>query len=73
MFKQRALAGDFSSPDYDDGYKPDPEEEKQRQIWSAYLLMAFGGFIFVRSTFEYLRIRRMKSLIEASSSIITSL
>ncbi|KAL2917897.1 Phosphatidylinositol 4-kinase stt4 [Polyrhizophydium stewartii] len=51
---------------YNQGYVPDPAEERQRREWSAFLLLIIGFFVCLRSFAEYIRVRRMRNVIQAT-------
>ncbi|KAI8923892.1 histidinol dehydrogenase-domain-containing protein [Entophlyctis helioformis] len=60
-------SGDLPPAD-NSGYTPDPAEEQQRREWSAFLLLVIGMFVCLRAVAEYVRVRRMRAIIMASSS-----
>jgi hypothetical protein len=56
--------------EYDNGYRPDPEEEKSRREWTAYFIIFMGAFLLLRSNIEFIRLRRMKAAVQGSSSFM---
>ncbi|KAJ3309818.1 hypothetical protein HDV04_005597 [Boothiomyces sp. JEL0838] len=65
--KQKVDENDFPPVEYDNGYQPDPEEEKSRREWSAVFIIFMGLFILLRANIEFFRLRRMRSLVGASA------
>ncbi|KAJ3254683.1 hypothetical protein HK103_007022 [Boothiomyces macroporosus] len=67
LVKQKVDENDFPPVEYDNGYQPDPEEEKSRREWSAVFIIFMGLFILLRANIEFFRLRRMRSLVGASA------
>lgn len=55
--------GEFETPPPgEDGYQPDPEEERSRREWSAMFIIVMGAFLLVKSSIEFIRLKRMQAL-----------
>jgi hypothetical protein len=65
--KKKVDEFDYSDIQYDNGYRPDPEEEKSRREWTAMFILLMGVFILLRSNFEFYRLRRMRNLVGSAT------
>ena len=48
------------------GYRGDLEEEKSRRLWSADFILVFGVLVLFRAVAEYIRLRRMRAMINST-------
>lgn len=63
LLKDRA--GEMMNDPYGDMAYPDPQEEKSRREWSAVFIIVMGVFIFLRALVEFIRLRRMKAMVDS--------
>ncbi|KAJ3000395.1 hypothetical protein HDV02_005755 [Globomyces sp. JEL0801] len=67
LIKTKVDNDEFPPVEYENGYRPDPEEEKSRREWSAVFIIAMGVFVIIRSNVEFFRLVRMKALIGSTA------
>ena len=70
MLKQKLDGMDFNDVELENGYRPDPEEEKSRRLWTAMFIIIVGVFLVLRANLEFFRLRRMRSLVGTGAPII---
>ena len=70
LLKQKIDQLTFDDIEYENGYKPDPEEEKSRRLWTAMFILIVGFFLVMRANLEFYRLRRMRSLVGSAAPVI---
>jgi hypothetical protein len=67
LLKKKVDEIDYTEIVYENGYRPDPEEEKSRREWTAYFILFMGVFILLRANIEFYRLRRMRNLVGSAA------
>jgi hypothetical protein len=70
LLKQKVEEMDFSNIQYENGYHPDPDEERSRRLWTAVFIIIVGFFLIARANAEFWRLRRMRSLVGSMAPTI---